>query len=126
MSVNADIAYRNDKGDDLLNPATPGHFSADDIKTYKIVDGKAIEIYNGFMDAPRNFYIYNDTPENCYRMRIFLDNDSMLLRLNSDITDTITSYIEKSSGNTVTKKVWYNGKLMWSSGDGVREFTIVK
>jgi len=108
---------------DLLDSLNKTYFSEHDIKTFNIVEGKKVEIYNG-SSYPRNFFLYKNDVKRKYYMRVFIEEDSMVLQLNSQKYDTITSLIEKNSGSRRVTQIWYNGKLMWKMEDGSPMFTI--
>ena len=126
ISTHIDISYKNAKGQDLLNPSTSNYYSKDSITLFKIVNGKEIKIFNPFMDVPNDFFIYDDTSKNTYYMRVFL-SDSLLVRINSNIVDTISSKIDiYSNGNIIAKEVWYDGKSVWKYEDGYPTFNVQK
>lgn len=129
VSSYVDIYFNNNVGKNLLDSTTQNYFSADNIKVYNWVDGVKNEVYDPRMDFPRNFWVIKDTlGNNC--LRVYLNDfreglDTTLLELNSKITDTITCEIDKSNGNTLARKIWYNDSLEWAYGVA-QVFTVVK
>ena len=127
VDTGVEITYVNNKGEDLLNVATPGHFSADSIHIYNVVKGIKKEVYNSHYDIPRNFVIIKNDSLHKYFLRIFPDVDTTLLELNENTTDTITCEFAKSyCNNQIVTKVWYNGILKWGDMSVPRAFTIIK
>jgi len=116
MDTSIVISYKNQKGDDLLNSSTDNYFSPDNIKMFWMMEGKSSSFFG--------FQVYKPSDSNIYYLGFNVSNgsDTLLLQLNSNITDTVTSVTD----NFITKKVWYNGALVWKSGDGLRKFTILK
>jgi hypothetical protein len=125
VSTYMDISYLDKSGNDLLNPKTPGYYSVSNIHVYKMVNGVKTEVNNALMDSPHDFQIYKNDSLNRYYLLLYLDNPTYL-QLNQNIIDTITCDIEKSNGNTLLKKLWYNRKLCWVDTLGFHLITITK
>jgi len=70
-------------------------------------------------------YVYKNENLNSYYLRLFIDTDTTYLELNKTITDTVISTSQRSYGNWILTKVWYNGIVKWDS-NGPMVFTILK
>jgi hypothetical protein len=116
VSTSIDIAYKDAFGNDLLNVSNQNYFSKDNIHVYTIINGVKTDVYNNMMDYPRDFLIYKNDELNGYFIRFFLESDTVLVQLNQNTTDTIISLIDKSNGNQILRKLWYNGSLKWEFG----------
>lgn len=124
VSTYIDIAYNNYAGNDLLDTSTLNHFIASNIKVFTINNEKKTEINNINMSYPHDFFIYKNDSLKENLLRLFFENDTTLLQLSQNSMDTITVTIDKSNGNTLLNKVWYNGVLKWDGGYHI--ITIVK
>ncbi len=132
-----DISYLNTKGEDLLNPATDGYFSFEDMKLYYVKkNGDKEEVYHGNYDNPRNISLFNEIEP--FKLRIFTDTDTdnmiseddsimtgqsiNILELNENISDTIIAEWNyyKWCGSFDVIKFWYNGTL-YEKGDIVTD-----
>ena len=123
-SMRVDIAYKDKLGNDLLDPTRQNHFSSDSIHVFNVVNGIKKEVYYPNYDAPHNFLIYRQDSLMTYYLRLFLETDTTLLVLNKTITDTVTCTSEKSNGNWILIKAWYNG--VFECDGGYQTFTIIK
>lgn len=112
VSTYIDIAYKDNLGVDLLNPSIANYFSPTNIHVFTLVDGVKKEVNNPMMDYPHDYLIYKNDSLNLYFIRVFL-HDTTILQLNQTITDEITCTIDKSNGNEIIRKLWYNGILKW-------------
>ena len=65
------------------------------------------------MNYPHDFLIYKNELLNQNYIRVFLTDETVLLELNSNITDTLTSATDNTNGIQLMKKVWYNSVLKW-------------
>ena len=116
VTTSIDIAYNDSFGNDLLNESTQNYFSKNNIHVYTIINGVKTDVYNNMMDYPRDFLIYKNIELNNYFIRFFLESDTVLVQLNQNTTDTIISTVDKSNGNEILRKLWYNGSLKWEFG----------
>jgi hypothetical protein len=107
-----DIAFKSKSGNDLLNSETQDYFSPANIHIFLLNNTIKTEVNNPRMQYPNDFMIYKNDSLNLYFIRVFIENDSILLQLNQTITDTITTSFDKN----VLIKLWYNGNLKWESG----------
>ena len=123
-SMHVDIAYKDKLGNDLLDPTRQNHFSSDSIHVFNVVNGIKKEVYYPNYDAPHNFVIYKNDSLKSYYLKLFLETDITLLVLNKTITDTVTCTSEKSNGNWILIKAWYNG--VFECDGGYQTFTIIK
>ncbi|MGD0341308.1 MAG: hypothetical protein ABSA76_06345 [Bacteroidales bacterium] len=118
VETDVDIGYKNNIGEDLLDTATQNHFSVSSIHVYNVV--KDIKNEN------HDLIVYNNESLNQYFLKVFLEFDTTLLKLNELDTDTITCVIDRSHHDTIIRKVWYNGILKWDDRRVPRSFTILK
>lgn len=126
VETHLDIAYSDDLGNDLLDTSNSNSFSSDNIRLYTFVNNVKTEVYHPNLTYPHNFMIYKDDSLNQYFLRVFLDQETTLLQLSPNITDTITCTIDNSNGNSIIRKAWYNDDLKWEFGKTGPSFTIVK
>lgn len=110
-----DIAYKDDGGNDLLNPSNINYYAPSNIHIFTLIDGVKTEVNNPQMANPHDFMIYKNNSLNQYFIRVFL-HETTLLQLNQDTTDTLTCTIEKTNNSEVLTKLWYNGTLKWEVG----------
>lgn len=120
------ISYKNSTGADLLAPTTQNYFNPINFHIYDVVNGNKKEVYYPNFDYPQNFYIYKNDSTHLYYLKVFVETDTTLLELSKNITDTIISVIDKSNGNSIVRKVWYDGLLKWDNFNIPRQFTIIK
>jgi hypothetical protein len=125
VSTEMDINYKNIKGEDLLDTSVNGHFLINDIHVYNVVNGIKKEVDYPNFTYPHNFFIYKNESSNEYLLRVFIETDTTLLQLNQGITDSIICVIDKSNGNEILRKLWYNNVLKWEFG-AAPLITIVK
>jgi hypothetical protein len=125
VEINIDISYKDALGNDLLDVTKQNHFSSDSIMLYSLINGKKIEILYPNLSHPKMFYIYKNDSLNLNLLRVSLEQDSTLIELNKRIIDTITCTIDKSNGNEILRKVWYNSVLKWEYGV-TPQITIIK
>jgi len=125
VSTYMDISYQDKSGNDLLDAKTPGYYSSSNIHVYKMVNGVKTEVNNSMMDSPHDFFIFKEKSDSLSYLRIFLNNPTYL-ELNKNTIDTITCDIEKTNGNTLLKKFWYNGQLYWDNIAKPQVITIIK
>jgi len=128
VEIGVEIVYKNNLGEYLLDPTIPNHFSLNDMHVYNVQNGKKIERYYPMLDNPRMLAIFKDTTSKPikYGLDVACEVDTTLLALNQNVTDTIVCSIDKSNGNTIVRKVWYNGVLKWQFADGFCGFIITK
>ena len=127
VNINIDIAYKDKVGNDLLDSTKKVHFSTKDITIYNMENGKKVKVDKPKMDYPNNHFMYIDDATGANHLRVFLEAETVLIKLNATTTDTIKSEIKKTKGNTHLTKVWYNGKLVWELGKDVSQvITIIK
>jgi len=126
VMTSMDIAYKDKLGNDLLDSSTQNHYSTDSIHVYNVVNGIKKERYYGNLDNPRLWSIFKIDSLNTYFLGIGLEVDTTLLELNKRTTDTLTCIIDKSNGNRILRKFWYNGVLKWDNVLYPQEITIIK
>lgn len=121
-----DIAYTDNLNKDLLDPSDSNGFSFSNIRVFSLINNVKAEIYHANLTYPRDIMLYKNESLNQYFLRVTLEQDTTLLQLNPNITDTITCTIDRSEGNSIIKKVWYNGDLKWEYGKVGAVITIRK
>lgn len=125
VSTHMDISYLDKLGKDLLNPLVSGYFAPGDIHVYTLTGNVKAEVNNERMTYPHDFMIYKNEELNRYFIRFFLEADTVIVKLNESISDTLTCVIDKSNGNQILRKFWYNHKLEWEFGID-QKITIIK
>jgi hypothetical protein len=120
-----EISYQDLAGKDLLDSNTAGYYNVGNFHVFKMVNGVKTEVAHYMMDYPHDFFIFKEETLNKYYIRVFLDNPTYL-QLNQNTEDTLTCDIEKSNGNTLLKKFWYNGVLYWDDIRNPQRITIIK
>lgn len=127
VNVNIDIIYKDKQGNDLLDSTKGTHYSIKDITLYHMEKGEKVKINKPHMDHPNNRFLYRDEATKTNHLRVFLEQETVLIQLNATTTDTIKCKIKKQKGSTIIEKVWYNGELKWEHGrDKSQVITIVK
>jgi len=121
-----DIAYNDNLGNDLLDPSNSNGFSSENIQLYTLVNNVKTEVYHPNLTYAHSFMIYKNDSLKLYFLRVFLEDNTTFLQLNQNITDTITCTIDKSNGNSIIRKVWYNGDIKWEFGKVAPCITIKK
>lgn len=116
VEVDTYLWVRNSNGQNLLDPATPGHYSRDSIKIFYDINGRKIEMFDPNLRDPRNFAVLKFEPNGEYYIRIFTnmektpDNVTLTyIQWNSADEDTIRVAYERSSSSVVVDKAWWNG-----------------
>jgi len=103
----------NSQNEDLLDPATPNHYDASEIKLFYLIDGEIKEVYNPTADFPRNYRI--EKRENEYRIVLFLnhpdasDTTFTYIQWNNNDKDTIETVYQRFGSSALKGKVWLNG-----------------
>lgn len=132
-----DVAFEFDikdsEGNDMLNPENPNSFDESAIKLFYLIEGNVTEVYDGNMDYPRNFRIYEYPPASAYRIVIFLNHSETeefpitYIKWNETDTDTISSEIYRTSSLVKIQKVWLNDEPIWnSSSNSEPYFELIK
>lgn len=103
----------NSQDVDMLDPATPDHYKAADIRLFYEDDGN--------MSSSRNFSIYKH--ENEYRIKVFLNHSDASEKpityiqwnnIDTDPdTDTIEATFERTDHYCEVSKVWLNELEIW-------------
>lgn len=116
FDVGVSIKVTNSNNEDLLDPNTQNSYNKDEIKIFNKVDGKLVEVYDGFKNAPRNFIIEKEQNGNQYLITVFLNNDKdekfpeTYIQWNKDNTDIIKAEFSRTKNSVAKKTVWLNGK----------------
>lgn len=125
ISSNIDLIIKNNIGQDLLSTLTPNTLNSNDIKLYYLINGQVQEVYNAYLNNPRNYLIYDYI--NTKAIRVFLNDQSTeeypiaYLKWNNTDTDTIKCHFNRGVGNDgaiiFCDKVWYNNKLVYPTAE---------
>lgn len=125
------IFVKDQNGDNLIN--TP-NYESENFRVYYMLNGQTVEIYNPLMQAPRNFYIYNDNDQ--IRMRLFLNYTASetfpitYIKWNETDTDTLKASFQRGENFVSCNSVWLNGELVWNRSippaNPGRTITIIK
>ena len=129
VAVDIGIVYKDNMGNNLLDSTTPNHYSYANMHVFYLENGVKEEYYDREMDDPKGLKIAKDSTGE-YFLGVFLnssraENDTTLLQLSNTDIDTIVGTFDKSNGNIILKKVWYNAILKWEYGT-YPSITIVK
>ncbi len=125
------ISVKDINGTDRLDPQNPNNLNESDIKLYYLKDGEAQEVFNGNLDHPKGFFIYEHQEE--HRIAIFPNVDRSeeypvtYIQWSEQDMDTIKCKIKRTSSSEVCTEVWFNNDLKWDSSQPVeRYFEITK
>lgn len=122
-----------------MDPDNPQAFDKKDIKLYYLINGEKQEVFDGRLNHPRNFFIFNRGEElknsDGYGIRIFAnisESDEFpitYVQWNEADTDTIKTKYRRTPNMIVLTKAWYNGKLVYdgeTNGNAEPYIQIVK
>ncbi|MEJ5994362.1 hypothetical protein WG904_08030 [Pedobacter sp. Du54] len=117
-SVDVTLKYQNSNGEDLLDPRTSNALKAEDIDVYAVRNGVRVRLYNGMMDAPKNFKIYGSSTEK-YFMKFYFDIQqesftnkkvTMFITYKDGSEDKLVGEFNDDDGsNIILQNVWLNG-----------------
>jgi hypothetical protein len=131
--VGVEFSIKDSQGNDLLNPENENTLNSSEIKLFYVVNGAVEEVYDGNMDYPRNYVIYDYAPVSEYRISVFLNNADTeaqpitYIQWNATDTDTLRSEIYRRNNLVKIKTLWLNNELIWSDEDGTEPyFELVK
>ena len=126
------IKVENAKGDNLLDPTTPGHFKQEDIKIYFLVDGKEKLFYRPNLDNPYGFYImYGSTVGSVIAIR----GNNEDLKHNPTTTyidwgngdrDTLVCTWQGDGAHLQIVEAWYNGVKINNRAGAPDTFKVIK
>ncbi|WP_031425994.1 hypothetical protein [Flavimarina sp. Hel_I_48] len=118
---NFDVGLRftvvNDDGENLLDPDNPEHFSKDTIKLFYLINGEKQEVYDGNLDSPRNYKIFE--VENEYVIGItpnYSETEETpitYIQWDENDTDTLEVSYERKRNAVIQTKIWLNGEQIW-------------
>ena len=135
IDANVDLAFRDAKGADLLNPLASNAIKDGDLEVFVLKNGIKTRYYQANLDAPKSFKIFKegDSP---YVMRFYFDvleenfNGSQVtqyLRYKDGSEDILVAEFNSNrKSNKIIQKVWINGVLRWSAGDGNATIVVIK
>lgn len=127
-----ELTFKDLSGNDLLDAKTPHAYSANNIDLYYLTNGKQERVFDGKLDYPKQFFVYQAGSQ--YVMRLFpsLQEENMrtqtYIKLSETDTDTISCAVKrwgKTNQSVAVTRVWYNNELVWE-GAGARYMEIVK
>ncbi|MDO6390684.1 hypothetical protein Q4E40_11150 [Pontibacter sp. BT731] len=132
QDIAIELTFKDSAGNDLLDAKNPHAFSTNNIDLYYLTNGKQERVFDGKMDYPKQFFVFQTGSQHVMRLFPSLDEENMrtqtYLKLNETDTDTISCIIKrwgKSNQSVAVTKVWYNNELVWE-GAGPRYVEIVK
>jgi len=135
IDTNVDLTFRDANGADLLNPLASNAIKDDGLEVFVLKNGIKTRYYQANLDAPKSFKIFKEGDAS-YVMRFYFD----ILEENFN-GNTVTQYLRYKDGsedmlvaefnsnrkrNKVIQKVWINGVLRWSAGDGSAAIVVIK
>ncbi len=117
IDTGLDLTITDELGNDLLDRNSPNAFKEEHIRLFYIKDGKKVEVNNS---ASRDFFVFEDTENNRFVIRVFLGGDDpigeTIIKWNNKESDTFLTEIEKyDNGNLILSKVWYEDNLVFDS-----------
>ncbi|WP_242085481.1 hypothetical protein [Aestuariivivens sediminis] len=119
LDVSFEFGIKDSEGNDLLNPENPNAFKESEIKLFYVINGNTEEVYDGNLDYPRHFLIYQYYDQ--YRIRVFLNHSETenipvtYIQWNEMDTDTIKNEMNRSDTFVKIQKVWLNDNLIWDT-----------
>lgn len=135
INTSVGIYYTDNLNRDLLDTNIVNSYRYSNLKHYYLNKNmQKVEIYKPNLDYPKLVYIHKVTSTNKYilnlepyidELNIGTDTITSILSLNGLTTDTVSFEINSTDNIIETTKIWYNRVLKYS-GNGVKEFTIVK
>lgn len=127
-----EISFSDKHGNDLLDPAFTNAFNSENTDLYYFKDGQPEPVYNGTMNNPKGFIIFQAGTKHLIRIfpsEYVHDRRTIThIQFNKNDTDTIVCQMKtigKSNKSVIVTKVWYNEELVWD-GTGPRYFNIIK
>lgn len=129
VDTRVNVVYKDSLGNNLLDSATPNHYSIANMHVFYLENGVKEEYYNGKSDAPKGLWITKDATGQYVLGFNFCghavnNTDTNFLQLSTTDIDTLVGTFDTYSNGVVLKKAWYNGTL-WKLGAGPN-FTIIK
>ncbi|MDX1279507.1 MULTISPECIES: hypothetical protein [Flavobacteriaceae] len=128
IDIRIDITIKDSDGVDLLNPENPNAYLEEDIYLKYLVNGEEQNVYYGHQDHPKNLFIFEH--EGTYRIRVFPNTEASeefpitYIYWSETDRDTIKCAYNRYGNSIVCDKVWFNGDLIWDSGE--RYIEIIK
>lgn len=119
------FSISNDQNEDLLNPETPNHINAENIRLFYVINGRSQEYYEENLDYPKGFLIGES--DGIYRIRIFLNHAETenkaitYVEWNDTDTDTIEVSYKRTQNSILQDTIWLNGEQIWERGDNTTD-----
>ncbi len=131
-----DITLQDSSGNDLLSSTHPNRIDPSKVKIYYINNGELVEVFDGRLDYPRNFFVFENEEENINEMRLFLGGDrpigETVIHWGNYEADTIRAEFEGlgDSGRSgiVLLRAWHKEELVFDveTSDTRSRFLMVK
>ena len=124
--VRFDFSIKDGEGNDLLDPESPNSFDGSKIKLFYLISGELEEVYDGSLDNPRNFLIFQQGGD--YNIRVFVNHSETeeipktYVRWNETDTDTISCEIYRTNTLVKVEKVWLNDELIWLASENITPY----
>jgi hypothetical protein len=116
LDASIDFSVVNSKSEDLLNPNNPNSYDQNKIKILFLLNGKLVPQYQGNLDSPNFFMIYQN--EDRYAIRVFLNHDKgekfpeTYIQWNENDKDIVKVEYSRTKNSTVKKNVWLNDQVI--------------
>lgn len=136
LDTYVDLSVRDAQGQDLLDPSNQEAFLENEIKLYYLVNGEQEEVFDGNLDYPRHFFIYENEIDGAFVIRIF-PNEAMenhlsttFIQWNEEESDTLECEFVSGNNFLIATQLWWNDQLIWNNQDDafpdVRSAEIIK
>ncbi|MCV2486309.1 hypothetical protein OD917_15330 [Flavobacterium sp. SH_e] len=116
LDATIDFSVVNSKNEDLLNPSNPDSYDQSKIKILFLLNGKLVPQYQGNLDYPNFFMIYQNSDR--YVIRVFLNYDKgeklpeTYIQWNENDKDIVKVEYSRTKNSTIKKNVWLNDQAI--------------
>ncbi|SHF97491.1 hypothetical protein [Flavobacterium johnsoniae] len=113
-SINLTVSNTN--AEDLLSASNPNAYKKNKIKVLYLLNGKLTEQFDGKLDSPSFFSIYEQDGQNV--IRVFLNSSAeekypeTYIQWDENHTDVIKVEYNRTSNSVFKKTVWINDQLI--------------
>jgi hypothetical protein len=120
------MTVKDVNGNDLLDPEFSGSLNENSIKLFYVIEGIAIEAYDGHLDYPRMFKIDKHTNE--FRITVFPNTAKgeefpiTYIQWDEFDTDTIGCKVFRDINREIITEVWFNGEKKWEDSELTERF----